>query len=102
MKYDKLVRDKIPEIIRSKGETPVVHIADTKEYLAKLKIKLTEEVTEFLRDENVEELADILEVVYALGGRLGTSATRLEALRKKKADERGGFEQGIVLEETQP
>ncbi len=94
---EKLVRDKIPDIIRSKGEEPVTRIADELEYDQKLREKLVEEVEEFLRDNNTAELADILEVVYALAGRLGTSREEVEQLRKQKAEERGGFEEGIIL-----
>jgi len=100
MKYNKLVRDNIPEIIRRNGDEAVTHIANDREYLSKLKEKLEEEVGEFCRDLSVEELADILEVVYALSARLGVSPKELERLRRKKADERGGFSEGIILEET--
>jgi predicted house-cleaning noncanonical NTP pyrophosphatase (MazG superfamily) len=98
--YNKLVRDKIPDIIKQKGGEPKTHIATPEEYDQKVREKLQEEVKEFLDSNNSEELADIMEVVYAIGGRLGTSKDALETLRKRKADERGGFEQGIILEES--
>ena len=100
MKYNKLVRDNIPEIIKSKGDKPVTHIATSFEYDQKIREKLQEEVKEFLDSNNPEELADLLEVIYAIGGRLGVDKKSLEELRKRKAEERGGFEEGIILEES--
>jgi predicted house-cleaning noncanonical NTP pyrophosphatase (MazG superfamily) len=66
MKYNKLVRDKIPEIIKRKGKKPIIHVANKKEYWQALKQKLKEEVEEFLKTPNKEELADILEIIYAI------------------------------------
>ncbi|HLD17785.1 MAG TPA: nucleoside triphosphate pyrophosphohydrolase [Patescibacteria group bacterium] len=100
--YDKLVRDRIPEIIQKKGETPVVHVADEAEYRRRLKTKLQEETEEFFAAENLEELADVLEVVYALRDLLTQNPKELEKVRLQKRKERGGFEGRIVLEETSP
>jgi len=100
MKYNKLVRDKIPEIIKNNGAIPITHIADDEEYWQKLKEKLQEEVEEFLKDENEEELADILEVIYAICDFKNFDKEKLELLRKKKAEERGGFKDKIILDET--
>lgn len=100
MKYNKLVRDKIPEIIKKKGVIPVTHIASDNEYWRKLKEKLQEEVDEFIKDSNEEELADILEVVYAICDYKKIDKKELELLRKKKAEERGGFKDQIILDET--
>ncbi|MCK4730693.1 MAG: nucleoside triphosphate pyrophosphohydrolase [Candidatus Aenigmarchaeota archaeon] len=101
MKYDKLVRDRIPEIIRKRGVVPITHIADKNEYWEKLKAKLQEEVDEVLEDVNVEEeLADVLEVIYAICDFKGISLEELELIRKKKKDERGGFKDKIILDET--
>jgi predicted house-cleaning noncanonical NTP pyrophosphatase (MazG superfamily) len=100
MRYEKLVRDKIPEIIQRNGGDPVTHIADEAEYLDRLKRKLEEEVAEFLKDQTGEELADILEVVYALGATLDFSQNDLERIRKEKHTERGGFKKRIILEEV--
>ncbi len=100
MKYDKLVRDKIPEIIRAKGATLVSHVADAEEYRLKLREKLQEEVAEFLADSSAEEIADIQEVLFALADDLGISHDELERIRLKKAEERGAFKERIILEET--
>jgi len=98
--YHKLVRDKIPEIIKKKGGTPVTHIADEKEYQEKLYEKFREEVEEFLSHRDPEELADVLEVCYAVCELQGLDPAKLEELRKKKAEERGGFKERIILEES--
>ncbi|MBD3252796.1 hypothetical protein GF386_03635 [Candidatus Pacearchaeota archaeon] len=100
MKYDKLIRDKIPEIIKNKGLIPVTHIASDEEYSEKLKAKLQEEVDEFLEDSIQEELADILEVIYALCDLYNIDKDRLENLRKEKAEKRGRFKNKIILDET--
>ncbi len=99
MKYNKLVRDKIPEIIKKKGTIPITHISSDAEYYKKLKEKLQEEINEFIKDENNEELADILEVIYAICDYKKINKKELEQLRKKKAKERGGFKNKIILDE---
>ena len=100
MKYDKLVRDKMPAIIQAEGRIAQIHIADDREYHARLRAKLEEEVAEFLRDENVEELADILEVLHALAKQVGMDKGEMEIVRERKFRERGGFEKRIVLDEA--
>lgn len=95
--YNKLVRDGIPDIIRSQGQTPKTRILSDEEYRRCLTDKLQEEVAEFLADATVEELADILEVVYALVATTGASPANVEAIRQQKAEARGSFEQKIYL-----
>lgn len=95
--YNKLVRDKIPEIIRSKGENPVVRVMDDEEYIAALEIKLTEECSEYLESKEPEELTDILEVVYVLAKARGCSAEELTQIYERKHAEHGGFEHKIFL-----
>ena len=96
--HNKLVRDKIPEIIEGDGKTCVTHILSDKEYIAALEAKLNEEVSEYQADKNLEEMADILEVLQAICVARGYRLDELEAMRKKKSDERGGFSDKIFLE----
>lgn len=98
--YNKLVRDRIPEIIESSGKTPHTRILNNDEYLTELDRKLDEEYAEFHKGKNIEELADIMEVVYALAKAIGSSPDELERVRKEKADKRGGFKKKIFLEKV--
>lgn len=100
MEYDKLVRDKIPEIIRQKGGKPITHRADEKEYWQKLREKLIEEVHEFLESESIDELVDILEVIDAIGRVRSFDQKELAELKEKRRQERGGFREKIILEES--
>ena len=100
MRHNKLVRDKILEIIEQNGGWSRSHIADKDEYLLKLKEKLEEEVKEFVASEGIEEMADIFEVIYALLAEKKWSIEDVVAVQKKKREERGGFEKRIVLEEA--
>jgi len=96
--YNKLVRDKIPEIIRATGKSFDVHYAKKEELLPLLETKLDEEAFEYLEAKNLEELADVMEVLFALANTLGYSEEDLINKRNEKREERGGFEKGIVLE----
>jgi predicted house-cleaning noncanonical NTP pyrophosphatase (MazG superfamily) len=101
MEYNKLVRDKIPEIIKNRGETPIIHIAEAKEYEEALREKLYEEVVEFLETPSVEEAADILEVLHSMCNLKGINLQTLEKVRQKKAEDRGSFKQRIILDRTE-
>jgi len=98
--YNKLVRDLIPQIIEKDGKKFETHIADVKEYKKLMEEKLQEEVNEYLEDKNLEELADVLEVLVGLAGSLGYTEEELFEKRMEKRAERGGFNEGIVLERT--
>lgn len=100
MKYNKLVRDKIPEYIRKKGGTSITHVADEIEYWEKLKEKLLEEIEEFKKDESVEEFADLLEVIDAIADYKGFDRKEVDRIREKKAEERGKFKDRIILDES--
>lgn len=97
MIYNKLVRDKIPDMIAQKGEKANIRILDDAEYLESLEKKLDEEVGEYHADKNIEELADILEVVFALAEALGHTRRELMDAYQKKRDDRGGFAERIFL-----
>ncbi len=101
MKYEKLVRDNIPEIIKKSGDKPITHKAEDKEYEEALNHKLLEEVKEFLDNPSVEEAADILEVIKAICDLKEVDISKLEEIRQKKAEERGGFNERIILDSTE-
>ena len=98
--FNKLVRDRIPEIIRGNGETPTVRILGDEEYGRELNKKLQEEVNEYLADENIEELADIEEVLRALISLKGVSYQDFDKMREEKCEKRGAFKDRIFLEST--
>lgn len=95
--YNKLVRDRIPEIIEKDGKTCKTEILSGDEYIKMIDAKLDEELAEYHKDQNIEELADLLEVIYAAAVARGYSIDDLEFERRKKADERGGFAKKIFL-----
>lgn len=98
----KLVRDKIPTIIEESGKEAVTRILDDRTYEMELYIKLKEEMYEFLDayfiEDIAEELADMLEVIYALAKVKGIDKEVLEEVRKQKAMERGSFDKKIFLQ----
>ena len=98
--YQKLVRDRIPEIIEKQGKQSVCSVLSDEEYLVRLDQKLLEELEEYLEDKSMEELADLLEVMMAVAKARGSSIEEVEAIRRQKAEKRGGFEKKILLEEV--
>lgn len=99
-KYNKLVRDRIPEIIESSGNTCVTKILADEEYLRMIDAKLDEELAEYHKDQNIEELADLLEVIFAATIARGYSLEQLEQIRAEKATKRGAFSKKILLKEV--
>lgn len=100
VKYHKLVRDRIPEIIESSGKTCITEILSDEEYLKMVDEKFNEELTEYHKDQNIEELADLLELIYAATIARGYSLEELEQVRAEKAAKRGSFEKKILLKEV--
>ena len=98
--YNKLVRDCIPEIIESSGKSCTIETLSAKEYLRMIDAKLDEELAEYHKDQNIEELADLLEVIRAAAIARGYSTEDLERVRAEKAAKRGGFEKRILLKEV--
>jgi len=98
--FNKLVRDKIPQIIESNGEVAEVEILDDERFLNELHKKLFEEAEEFVEENSPEELADLMEVLYAIARLRNIDLNEVETIRKEKAQKRGAFEKRIFLKET--
>ena len=98
--HNKLVRDKIPEIIEKENRRPITKILSKEEYISELNKKLQEEVKEYLEDNNVEELADIVEVIYGILDSKNVSIEDFESIRKNKIEKRGAFKERILLEKV--
>ena len=101
IKYHKLVRDLIPEIIASSGKTCATAILSDADYLTMLDAKLNEELAEYQESKSMEELADLLEVMRAVAKARGSSMEDVEQIRREKAIKRGGFDKKLLLTEVQ-
>ena len=99
-KFNKAIRDQIPEIIQKDGHTCNIQTLSDEKFLVEIEKKLSEEVAEYQNDKNPEELADILEVIYAIAQLKGISKEELEKIRIKKLQDRGGFEKNLFLIDT--
>ena len=95
--YNKPIRDKIPEIIKESGKNCNVKKLDDSEFLVQLEKKLVEELAEYQESKNVEELADVLEVVYRISNLKGFD---LDKARLGKIEKRGKFEKNLFLVDT--
>ena len=95
----KLVRDNIPKIMQEKGKEPKIRIAGDKEYEDALIEKLKEELKEVQEDRNIEEIADLIEVAYALANKYGATEKEINEIRKEKIIKNGAFEKRIILEQ---
>lgn len=99
--HNKLVRDKIPQIIEKSGKKANTEILESEEYITELDKKLNEECMEYQASKDIEELADIMEVIYAIVAARGYTINELENARRVKADERGGFANRIFLKSVE-
>ena len=95
--FEKLVRDRIPEIIEAQGETPLVEVLDDDAYIRCLDEKMQEELAEYLEDGSMAELADLLEVIHAAIVARGYSWDEVERMRVAKAQRNGAFEKKLFL-----
>ena len=96
-KYNKVVRDKIPEIIEESGKKFNLKQLDDVSFLAEIEKKLSEEVNEYTESKDIEELADLLEVIYRISELKGVSSDELDKIRKDKAEKRGKFASNLFL-----
>ncbi|MEL1135562.1 nucleoside triphosphate pyrophosphohydrolase [Desulfitobacterium sp. THU1] len=98
--YNKLVRDRIPEIIESSGKAAITEILDDVTYKRLLDAKLVEELQEYQESDSIEELADLVEVIYAILRYKEVSLGDFNSIRQNKAEERGSFQKRILLVEV--
>ena len=99
-RYDKLVRDNMPDIIKKLGKMPITRTLNQEEYKHYLGLKLLEEVHEYLEDGSIEEFCDILEVLEALKKAKGFSCENVEIIKSSKAIKNGKFEKKLLLEKV--
>jgi len=98
--YNKAIRDKIPEIIKLSGKNCDVKKLNDSEFLAQLEKKLVEELAEYQESKNVEELADMLEVIYRISELKGITSDELDSIKNEKAKKRGKFDDNLFLVDT--
>ena len=96
-KYNKVIRDKIPEIIADSGKKYTLKQLDDTSFLEEIEKKLIEEVNEYSESKDIEELADLLEVIYRISELRGVSIGELDKVRKDKAQKRGKFSSNLFL-----
>ena len=94
---EKLVRDKIPDLIRNDGGTPLFRVADNQELDYFIRLKVQEEANELFESGDNEEIVDLLEIIDALLMHRGFSREKIDEMKKEKAEKRGKFEMGFIL-----
>lgn len=96
-KYDKLIRDRIPNIIKNSGKNLDIEYLEKDEHIKYLNKKLYEELEEYMESGETEELADLVEVIYSILDLKNISIDQFEKIREKKANKKGSFKKGIKL-----
>jgi predicted house-cleaning noncanonical NTP pyrophosphatase (MazG superfamily) len=103
--YNKLVRDRIPEIIKATGKTFTTRILSDEEYLTEFKKKSFEELEKYhdaeTRENAIDELADLMEIVHAFAIACDTTLDQIEVIRREKAEKRGSFDKKVFLAEVE-
>lgn len=97
LKYEKAVRNRIPEIIKADGRNCEFVVLDDASFLQEMNKKLTEETSEYNKNNSIEEIVDILEVSYRIAELQGYNKETIEKIRKRKNIERGNFSNNIFL-----
>lgn len=99
--FNKLIRDKIPEIIEEAGNNYEMEVLDDEDYFKALNKKLQEELDEYKASKEIMELADLVEIIYAILDYKNISRDEFEKMRKEKQKERGGFEKKLFLKKAE-
>src|SRR6056297_2567864 len=100
-KFNKLIRDRIPEIIEEAGNDYELEILDDESYFKALNNKLEEELEEYKESKEIMELDDLVEIIYAILDYKDISREKFEKMRKNKQKERGGFEKKLFLKKAE-
>jgi len=98
--YDKLIRDKIPEIIENAGKAYEIHQADEQEYIEKLLLKVEEELAEFKEEPSIAEMADLFEVMSAIIDYYDFDREEIKEYQENKRKDRGGFKKQLILDKV--
>lgn len=98
--YNKLIRDKIPEIIENSGKEYEIHRAEEQEYIEKLLLKAEEELSEFREDPSIAEMADLFEVLDTVIDYYDFDKKEIKDYQEQKRKERGGFKKQLILDKV--
>ncbi len=97
IQYNKLIRDRIPEILKSKGKEAITEVLAPQDYLDRLHEKLDEELEEYHETCSIDELVDLVEVIYGILDYRCVTKEEFEEIRWLKKEKRGSFEKRLLL-----